>query len=75
MFAISGKSKQSWPEEMKNYRSKNLYECSGAGDLKQLVATITNLSETMRKAGFREISHLADKKIRELKHRVYSAQS
>ena len=64
--AINGKTKDSWVEELDKYKTKGLYHYSGQGELKQLINTITNISETARKAGYRELSKAADRKIREL---------
>jgi hypothetical protein len=43
-----------------------LYEFKNEGERKQLIITLTNLSEAFRKAGFRSISKAADKKLIEL---------
>lgn len=64
--AITGKSKDSWIGQLKDYRSKDLYEFKNEGELNQLIITLTNLSETFRKAGFRFVANIADKKLREL---------
>jgi hypothetical protein len=64
--AINGKSKESWVEELDKYKTKGLYHYSGQGELKQLINTITNISEIARKSGFRDLAKAADKKIREL---------
>lgn len=63
LFAITGKSKDSWIEQLKDGRNKGLYEFKSDGERKQLIATLTNLSEVVRKAGFRSVSKIADKKI------------
>ncbi|OQP47955.1 hypothetical protein [Niastella populi] len=64
--AINGKSKDSWMEELDKYKTKGLYHYSSQGELRQLINTITNISETARKAGYRELAKAADRKIREL---------
>lgn len=64
--AITGKSHSSWIEELKNYKLKGLYEFHTEGERKQLIVTLTNLAEHCRKAGYRTIAALVDKKIREL---------
>lgn len=66
LCAISGKSKDSWIEQLKDGRNKGLYEFKNEGERKQLIITLTNLSEVFRKAGFRSISKAADKKLIEL---------
>lgn len=64
--AISGKSKDSILEQLKDTRSDGLYSFQNIGELNQLIITLTNLSETFRSAGFRSIANMADKKLREL---------
>lgn len=64
--AISGKSKDSILAQLKDTRSDGLYSFQNIGELNQLIVTITNLSDTFRKAGFRSIANMADKKLREL---------
>lgn len=71
LFAITGKSKDSWIEQLKDGRNKGLYEFKNEGERKQLIVTLTNLSETFRQAGFRSISKVADKKLIELDKREY----
>lgn len=66
LFALTGKSKETWLEELKNYRNKDLYAFRDAGELSQLLNTLTNLSDILRGAGLRTLSSQADKKIREL---------
>ena len=66
LCAITGKSKDSWVEQLKDGRNKGLYEFKNEGERKQLIITLTNLSEVFRKAGFRSISKAADKKLIEL---------
>jgi hypothetical protein len=66
LFAIAGKGKDSWVEQLKDGRNKGLYQFKNEGERKQLVVTLTNLSEVFRKAGFRSISKAADKKLIEL---------
>lgn len=66
--AINGKSKESWVEELEKYKVKGLYHYRDQGELKHLISTITNISETARKAGYRELAKAADKKIRELEN-------
>ncbi|MFC0771649.1 hypothetical protein [Terrimonas alba] len=63
LCAITGKSKDSWIEQLKDGRNKGLYEFKNEGERKQLIVTLTNLSETFRKAGFRSIATLTDKKL------------
>lgn len=66
LCAITGKSKDSWVEQLKDGRNKGLYEFKNEGERKQMIVSLTNLSEIFRKAGFRSISKAADKKIIEL---------
>ena len=66
LCAITGKSKDSWIEQLKDGRNKGLYDFKNEGERKQLIAILTNLSEAFRKAGFRSISKVADKKLIEL---------
>lgn len=61
--AVTGKSKDSWLEELKNYKNKGLYDYRDEGELRQLIKTLTNLSDTFRKSGLRKISKAADSKI------------
>jgi hypothetical protein len=69
LFAITGKSQSSWKEELNDYKNKDLYGFHTEGERKQLIAVLTNLAEPFRKAGFRSISALADKKIHWLEQR------
>ena len=64
--AVSAKSKESFVEQLKDVHNKGLYSFNNIGELNQLIVTITNLSDIFRKAGFRSIANIADKKIREL---------
>ncbi len=66
LCAVTGKSKDSWVEQLKDGRNKGLYEFKNDGERKQLIVILTNLSEIFRKAGFRSISKAADKKLIEL---------
>ncbi len=69
LFAITGKGKDSWVEQLKGGRNKGLYEFKNDGERKQLIVTLTNLSDIFRKAGFRSITKIADKKLLELDNR------
>lgn len=64
--AVSGKSKDSILEQLKDTRSNGLYSFQSTGELNQLIITLTNLSDTFRQAGFRSIANIADKKLRDL---------
>lgn len=64
--AVSGKSKDSIMEQLKDARNDGLYSFQNQGELNQLIITLTNLAETFRKAGFRTIATIADKRIRGL---------
>jgi hypothetical protein len=64
--ALTGKSQETWIEELRDYRNGELYTHNSKGELNQLISTLSNLSEILRKAGFRSIALQADKKIREL---------
>jgi hypothetical protein len=75
LFAITGKGKDSWVEQLKDGRNKGLYEFKNEGERKQLIVTLTNLSEIFRQAGFRSISKVADKKLLELDNRSNPAIS
>lgn len=66
LVAATGKSKESWIGELKDWRGKDLYNYNSDGELGQLIIIITNLSEMFRSAGFRSISKVADKKLIEL---------
>jgi len=66
--AINGKSIESWVEELNNYKNKGLYHYRDQGELGQLIITLTNLAETLRKSGFRTLAKVADKKIKELEN-------
>ena len=59
-------TKESWREELEKYKYKGLYHYRDSGELKNLINTITNISETVRKAGQRELAKVADRKIRVL---------
>jgi len=64
--AVTGKSKDSIMEQLKDTRRDGLYSFQNIGELNQLIVTLTNLSEIFRNAGFRSIANMADKKLREL---------
>ena len=64
--AVSGKSKDSIMEQLKDTRNNSLYSFQNQGELNQLIITLTNLAETFRKAGFRTVATVADRKLREL---------
>jgi hypothetical protein len=64
-FLLNGKSKDAWVEELYNYKNKRIYHYR-EGELSQLIKTITNLVEVLRKSGFRNLAKAGDKKIREL---------
>jgi len=66
LHAISSKSKDSLIEQLKDAHNSGLYSFQNLGELNQLIITITNLEDTFRKAGFRAIANLADKKLRVL---------
>jgi hypothetical protein len=70
LFAITGKVKDSWIEQLKNGRNKGLYDFKNEGERKQLIITLTNLSEVFRKARFRSVAKIADKKLLELDNRT-----
>ena len=63
--AVTGKSKDSIMEQLKDTRRDGLYSFQNIGELNQLIVTLTNLSEIFRSAGFRSIANMADKKLRE----------
>ena len=64
--AVTGKSKDSIIEQLKDTHRDGLYSFQNIGELNQLIVTLTNLSEIFRSAGFRSIANMADKKLREL---------
>lgn len=66
LHALNGKSKSTWEEELKNYKTKGLYNYNGEGELNQLIKDITSLSNIVRKSVFRSLANAADKKIKEL---------
>jgi hypothetical protein len=66
LHGVNGKSKDSWVEELYNYKEKEIYHYRDQGELRQLIKTITNLVEILRKSGFRNLAKAGDKKIREL---------
>lgn len=66
LHAITGKSAESWTEELSKYKTRDLYAFHTQGELNQLISTITNLADFLRKASYRNLVKLADNKIREL---------
>lgn len=66
LCAITGKSKDTWIDQLKDCKSAGLYEFNSEGERKQLIVTLTNLAEVFRKAGFRSISKIADNKLIDL---------
>lgn len=71
LCAITGKSKDSWIEQLKDCRNKGLYEFKNEGERKQLIVTLTNLAGIFRKAKFRFLSNEIDKKLRSLESVYY----
>jgi hypothetical protein len=69
LTAITGKSMDSWLAELKDYKTKDLYEYHTSGERTQLISTLTNLAQLFRSAGFRTIAREADKKMLELETR------
>jgi hypothetical protein len=67
--ALNGKSISSWVDELNNYKDKGPYYFKDDGELTELKKTLTNLSEKLRKSGFRILANEADKKILELEKR------
>lgn len=63
---VTGKSKDSWVEELNNYKCKGLYNYRDEGEMKQLIITLTNLSDILRRSGFRTITKELDIKIMQL---------
>jgi len=63
---LTGKTKESWLQELKDHQKNGLYAFHTEGEKNQLIGTLVNLGETFRKAGFRSIAKLADRKIKEL---------
>lgn len=63
--AITGKPKKDFIKELTNQK-KGLYSFNTIGERNQLIITLTNLSDTLRAAGFRYLSKKADKKIKDL---------
>jgi hypothetical protein len=55
LFAITGKGKDSWIEQLKDCRNKELYKYKNEGERKQLIVTLINLSEVLRKASQRNL--------------------
>jgi hypothetical protein len=69
LHALTGKGKETFIEALNDYKTRSLYEYNTDGELSQLLTTLTNLADTFRKAGFRSIANLADRKIKELESR------
>jgi hypothetical protein len=67
LHALTGKSIETWLEELKSYRNKDLYAFRDAGDFEYLVKTLTNLSNTLRTAGLKTLTKQVNNKISELK--------
>jgi hypothetical protein len=61
---------KSWEEELNDYKNRGLYYFSNEGEWKELLKTLTNLSETVRKSGFRVFAKPVDKKIRKLETKL-----
>ena len=66
LHALTGKSQETWIEELKDYSSGDLYGYNTPGELNQLMSTLSNLADILRKSGLRTLASQADKKIREL---------
>ena len=67
LHALTGKSRQSFKEELHDYRTKKLYEWHTEGEFTQLINTLTQLLTYFEKAGFDSFAKVIDKKIRELR--------
>ena len=63
--AVNGKSKGTWEEELHNFKDKGPYHYKDESELKELIKTLSNLSDIARKSGFRVLAKAADKKIKE----------
>lgn len=68
LHAITGKSAQSFKEEIKDHRTNGLYAFHTAGEKQQLIVTLTNCSQKLHAAGFKSLARAADKKIKDLEH-------
>jgi hypothetical protein len=74
LHGLTGKSVQSWLQELDDHRGKDLYEFHTEGQRRQLIVTLTNMAELFRNAGFRSIAALADQKMRELERNKRSEE-
>ncbi|HEY4205991.1 MAG TPA: hypothetical protein VGM31_04220 [Puia sp.] len=68
LHALTGKGISSWLQQLNDHRHKDLYKFHTEGERKQLVASLINMAELFRAAGFRSIAAQADKKNLELEH-------
>lgn len=66
LHALTGKSKESFIDEMKDHRNNGLYAFNTPGERNELIGILNNLSDAFRKAGFRSLATQADLKIKEL---------
>jgi len=66
LHALTGKSQQSWINELKDCQGKDLYQYHSPGQLDEIINSLTNVATFLRAAGFRSLVSLADKKIIEL---------
>jgi hypothetical protein len=67
LHALTGKSRQSFKEELHDYHTKGLYEWHTPGEFTQLINTLTQLLTYFEKAGFDFFANTIDKKIRTLR--------
>ena len=66
LHALTGKSKLSIHDALKDHHNHGLYEWHSQGELNQLINILIQLANTFRNAQFRSFAKLIDKKIREL---------
>jgi hypothetical protein len=72
LHALTGKSRQSFKEELNDYRTRGLYEWHTPGEFTQLINTLTQLLTYFEKAGFEAFAKVIDKKIRALREKKRS---
>jgi hypothetical protein len=61
--AFTSKSVNSFIDELKDHRTKELYEFHKPGELQYLINQLVNMEKFFRAAGLRSIANVADRKI------------
>jgi hypothetical protein len=62
--AVSGKSKESFIQQLKDFLNKDLYEFHNKAALNQLIITLVNLYDVFQRGSFQSIVKSTNRKLR-----------